>query len=174
MVREMVDMRADVARAEPVSPVLQYLRGLRDQLRRDTSGTVATYIPELARADPGAFGIAVVTTDGHLYEVGDSRHEFTLQSISKPFVFGLALEQHGREKVMERVGVEPSGNTFNAISVDATNRPFNPMVNAGAIVTTGLLDGVDRTRAPSVSSTASPDSRDDGSPSITRCSHRNA
>ena len=85
----------------------------------------------------------MVTTDGHLYEVGDSRREFTLQSISKPFVFGLALEQHGREKVMERVGVEPSGNAFNAISVDATNRPFNPMVNAGAIVTTGLIDGVD-------------------------------
>ena len=126
-----------------MSPVLQYLRNLHDQLRQDTRGTVATYIPELARADPGAFGIAVVTTDGHLYEVGDSRHEFTLQSISKPFVFGLALEQHGREKVMERVGVEPSGNAFNAISVDATNRPFNPMVNAGAIVTTGLLDGVD-------------------------------
>ena len=80
----------------------------------------------------------MVTTDGHLYEVGDSRREFTLQSISKPFVFGLALEQHGREKVMERVGVEPSGNAFNAIAVDATNRPFNPMVNAGAIVTTGL------------------------------------
>ena len=143
VVREMVDLRADVARAEPVSPVLQYLRSLRDELRRDTRGTVATYIPELARADPGAFGISVVTTDGHLYEVGDSRREFTLQSISKPFVFGLALEQHGREKVMERVGVEPSGNAFNAISVDATNRPFNPMVNAGAIVTTGLLDGVD-------------------------------
>jgi glutaminase len=75
--------------------------------------------------------------------VGDSRQEFTIQSISKRFVFGLAFARHGRERVMERVGVEPSGNAFNAISVDATNRPFNPMVNAGAIVTPALLDGVD-------------------------------
>ena len=140
---EMLDMHADVAWSEPASPVLRYLRDLRDELGLNTSGNVASYIPELGGADPDAFGIAVVTTDGHLYEVGDSRLEFTLQSISKPFVFGLALEQHGREKVMERVGVEPSGNAFNAISVDAANRPFNPMVNAGAIVTTGLLDGID-------------------------------
>lgn len=141
--REMPDMHTDVARSEPASPVLRYLRELHDELGLDTQGDVATYIPELGRADPSAFGIAIVTADGHLFEVGDSRLEFTIQSISKPFVFGLALGQHGREKVMERVGVEPSGNAFNAISVDAANRPFNPMVNAGAIVTTGLLDGVD-------------------------------
>ena len=73
VVREMVDLRADVARAEPVSPVLQYLRSLRDELRRDTRGTVATYIPELGLADPGSFGICVVTSDGHVYEVGDCR-----------------------------------------------------------------------------------------------------
>jgi glutaminase len=143
VVSEMLDLRAVKARPEPVSPVQQYLRNLREELGRQTRGHVASYIPELGRADPNAFGIAVVTTDGHLYEVGDSRQEFTLQSISKPFVFGLALERHGREKVLERVGVEPSGDAFNAISVDATNRPFNPMVNAGAIVTTGLLDGRD-------------------------------
>ena len=148
MVREMLDMRADDARPEPASPVLRYLRDLRDELGRHTERRRSRPTsPSSAAPIPNAFGIAVVTTDGHLYEVGDSRHEFTLQSISKPFVFGLALEQHGREKVMERVGVEPSGNAFNAISVDATNRPFNPMVNAGAIVTTGLLDGVDEARA---------------------------
>jgi glutaminase len=125
------------------SPVLRYLRDLRDELGEVRHGEVASYIPELASAAPESFGIAIVTTDGHLFEVGDSREEFTIHSISKPFVFGMALEQHGRELVMQRVGVEPSGNAFNAIAVDATNRPFNPMVNAGAIVTTGLIEASD-------------------------------
>ena len=127
------------SRAEVMSPVLDKLQDLLDELRSHDAGTVATYIPELGRADPNWFGISIVTSDGHVFEVGDSRQEFTIQSISKPFVFGMALEERGREAVMGHVGVEPSGNAFNAVVVDDTNRPFNPMVNAGAIVTTGLI-----------------------------------
>ena len=122
------------------SPVLDYLGRLLDEFRELDEGAVATYIPELGRADPDWFGICVVTADGHVYEVGDTALEFTIQSISKPFVFGMALEDQGRDAVLERVGVEPSGNPFNAILVDDRNRPFNPMVNAGAIVATGLID----------------------------------
>jgi glutaminase len=122
------------------SPVDRYLHELVDELSAEPGGDVATYIPELGRADPDAFGIAVVTTDGHCFEAGDSRLDFTIQSISKPFVFGLALERHGREAVLSRVGVEPSGNAFNSLAVDATSRPFNPMVNGGALVTTGLVE----------------------------------
>jgi glutaminase len=122
------------------SPFHSYLEGLLEELRSDESGEVATYIPELGRADPGWFSICVCTADGHLYEVGDARLPFTIQSISKPFVYGLALNQHGLDTVLSRVGVEPSGNTFNAIVVDGTNRPFNPMVNAGAIVSTAMID----------------------------------
>jgi glutaminase len=132
-----------VAGTNSTSPVARYLHELLDELRTLDGGEVASYIPELGSADPDLFGITVVATDGHVFEAGDSRHEFTIQSISKPFVFGLALQQHGRERVLEHVGVEPSGNPFNAIAIDAANRPFNPMVNAGAIVTTGLIDGGD-------------------------------
>ena len=130
-------------RAVTRSPVLEYLNRLLDEYRELDEGEVATYIPELGRADPGWFGICVVTADGHVYEVGDTDLEFTIQSISKPFVFGMALEDQGRDAVLQRVGVEPSGNPFNAIVVDDRNRPFNPMVNAGAIVATGLIDAGD-------------------------------
>ena len=125
------------------SPVLDYLRRLLDEYRELEEGEVATYIPELGRADPNWFGISVVTADGHVYEVGDTDLDFTIQSISKPFVFGMALEDQGRDAVLQHVGVEPSGNAFNSIVVDDRNRPFNPMVNAGAIVATGLIDARD-------------------------------
>jgi glutaminase len=125
------------------SPVLEYLGRLLDEYRQLDEGDVATYIPELGRADPNWFGISEVTADGHVYEVGDTDLDFTIQSISKPFVFGMALEDQGRDAVLERVGVEPSGNPFNAIMVDDRNRPFNPMVNAGAIVATGLIGARD-------------------------------
>jgi glutaminase len=125
------------------SPFQRYLEGILEELRGEDGGEVATYIPELGRADPSWFSICVCTADGHLYEVGDAELPFTIQSISKPFVYGLALDRHGLDTVLSRVGVEPSGNTFNAIVVDGTNRPFNPMVNAGAIVSTAMIDTED-------------------------------
>jgi len=122
------------------SPLQSYLAALLDEFRDADAGEVATYIPELGRANADWFSICICTTDGHVYEVGDSDAEFTIQSISKPFVYGAALEDVGRDEVLARVGVEPSGNPFNAILVDETSRPFNPMVNAGAIVTTALVE----------------------------------
>jgi glutaminase len=126
------------------SPLQSYLTDLLDGFRGADAGEVASYIPELGRADPDWFAICLCTTDGHVYEVGDSHVAFTIQSISKPFVYGAALEDRGRKEVLTRVGVEPSGNPFNAILVDETNRPFNPMVNAGAIVTTAMIDSEQR------------------------------
>jgi len=142
--RKVSDGRADSrdAAAAGASPILAVLRELHDRYRDDDSGTVASYIPELAKADPALFGIALATADGYVYETGDSRHEFTIQSVSKPFVYGLALAEHGRAFVLSKVGVEPSGEAFNSIVFDARgNRPFNPMVNAGAIATTALIGG---------------------------------
>src|SRR5262249_48942972 len=105
-----------------------------------TQGEVATYIPELGKANPEDFGISLATTSGNLFETGDCDRVFTIQSISKPLTFGMALEAFGHEKVARHVGVEPSGDAFNAIELQSgTNRPFNPMVNSGAITTTALL-----------------------------------
>jgi glutaminase len=108
-----------------------------------SDGTLADYIPELAAVNPDRFGIAVATEGGRLYEVGDTDQPFTIQSVSKAFVYCLALELVGRDAVLERVGVEPSGDAFNAIFFDPrTNRPFNPMVNAGAITVAGIVRDV--------------------------------
>ncbi|NTU83380.1 MAG: glutaminase A [Chloroflexales bacterium] len=128
------------------SPFQAALEDLHDELRAVDEGRVASYIPELARANPGWFGICVATVDGRVFAVGDAEQPFTIQSVSKPFMYGLALEDIGREGMLERVGVEPTGDAFNAIVLDeATNRPYNPMVNAGAIAVAGHIQGADPT-----------------------------
>ena len=106
------------------------LETIYQKYRSLEEGKVADYIPELARSDPSWFGIVVVTTNGEVFECGDAMQSFTIQSISKPFVYGLALEDHGRDSVLSKVGVEPSGEAFNSIILDqGSNRPFNPMIN---------------------------------------------
>jgi Glutaminase len=102
-----------------VSPIGEYLGALLERFASLADGAVATYIPELARSDPGLFGICVVTFDGAVYEVGDTRVPFTIQSMSKPLTYGLVLEVLGQERVHRCVGVEPSGDPFNEISLDS-------------------------------------------------------
>jgi glutaminase len=124
------------------SPILEDLFRLHRELAEVREGTVATYIPELARADPNWFGICIVTASGNVYEAGDARQPFTIQSISKPFVYGIALEDNTRADVLVKVGIEPTGDAFNAISLEPeTGRPRNPMINAGAIATAGMIAG---------------------------------
>lgn len=124
------------------SPVQTYLEELHSRLAGMHGGELASYIPELTRADPDWFGICLVTMDGVAYSVGDSDQLFTIQSISKPFVYATALSDHGPEFVGSRVGVEPSGDAFNSISLDPqTGAPLNPMINAGAIATASLVAG---------------------------------
>lgn len=97
---------------------------------------------EQTSATHDQFAIALATVDGELKSVGDDAFAFALQSVSKVFAYGLALEDRGREHVLEHVGVEPSGDAFNSIVFDERHsRPYNPMVNAGALVTTGLVRG---------------------------------
>lgn len=124
------------------SPLQAFLNELQTKYKPLKDGAVANYIPELAKVDPEAFGICVVTVDGQVFEAGDTSKLFTIQSASKPFVHGLTLEDCGRDFVLSRVGVEPTGDAFNAIILDEqSGRPYNPMVNAGAIATAGLVKG---------------------------------
>lgn len=123
-------------------PIAQYLAGLHERIAPIWEGAVATYIPKLAEADPSLFGIAIATTDGRVYGAGDIDSAFTIQSVSKPFLYGLALEAHGRAEVLRHVGVEPTGAAFNAAVFDEdNNRPYNPMVNAGAIAVSAMVQG---------------------------------
>jgi glutaminase len=120
-------------------PLLRFLDACHADFSMESGGAVANYIPELGKADPDHFGIGLATLDGHVYEVGDSRIPFTIQSMSKPFVFALALDTLGAARVEGAIGVEPSGDPFNSIRLNADNHPFNPMVNAGAIACSGLI-----------------------------------
>jgi glutaminase len=124
-------------------PITGALASLLVQCAADAGGgTLADYIPELAHADPDAFGIVLESHEGDAYAAGDAAVSFTIQSISKPFVYALAVEELGLDAVYAQVGAEPSGEPFNAISLEpGTGRPANPMINAGAILTTGLVSG---------------------------------
>jgi glutaminase len=125
------------------SPLSRFLQQCHAEFIAETSGTLANYIPELTRANPAHFGIALATLDGHVYEVGDSAVPFTIQSVSKAFVFALALEMLGAERVEATVSVEPSGEAFNSVRLNAENKPFNPMVNSGAIACSALIHEAD-------------------------------
>jgi glutaminase len=127
-----------------VDPITAALEDALNEVRPLEGGSPASYIPELAVADPELLALAVVGPRGRVRAVGDVDAPFTIQSMSKPFVLALALQEQGRAAVLEKVGVEPSGEPFNAISLEeGTGRPANPMVNAGAIATTGLVPGSD-------------------------------
>jgi glutaminase len=103
------------------------------------SGTVADYIPQLKRVDPDQMAIAVCTVDGQRFSVGDAATAFCLQSVSKTVSYCLALDEHGTEAVHKHVGREPSGQSFNELALNPNGLPHNPMVNAGAIMTTSLI-----------------------------------
>ena len=112
--------------------------------RDDTSGAPADYIPELAAVAPDSFGLCLATADGLIYQVGDTDVGFTIQSISKPFTYALALADRGLDGVAAHIDVEPSGEPFNEIALEPdTQRPSNPMINSGAITAASLINGRD-------------------------------
>lgn len=106
-------------------------------------GAVADYIPALARANPDDFAIAVTGVRGRVFAIGDADREFSIQSVSKPFVFALVLQAVGIESARLHLGVNSTGLPFNSVMAVELNsdRTMNPMVNAGAIATTSLVPG---------------------------------
>lgn len=115
-----------------------------DRCLGNRGGALADYIPELAAVDPDTFSLCISTVDGHVYEAGACDVGFTIQSISKPLTYGLALSDRGVAAVAAKIDVEPSGEPFNEISLDpVTERPRNPMINAGAITAASLISGAD-------------------------------
>jgi glutaminase len=108
-------------------------------------GCLADYIPALAAAPPRSFGISVAATDGATFDAGDWAVPFSIQSISKPFLFALVCEAIGEQLARDALGVNSTGLPFNSmLAVERTMEGLsNPMVNAGAIATTSLVPGED-------------------------------
>ena len=102
---------------------------------------VSTYIPQLAGANPAHLGVSLIGSDGICYSAGDCAQYFSIQSISKVISLIYALKVLGRDRVFEKVGMEPSGDPFNCfIKLETVGeRPFNPFINAGAITVISLL-----------------------------------
>ncbi|GAA1171748.1 glutaminase [Nesterenkonia xinjiangensis] len=133
------------------SPILDYLDTLISETDHISSGEPADYIPELAAADPDKVAVALCTVNGTVYASGDADHQFSIQSMSKPFAYALAIEDQGLERVRDLIGVEPSGEAFNELSLDPeTGKPRNPMINAGAIATHALIASEGQSRVERV------------------------
>ncbi|CAN8067441.1 unnamed protein product [Agarophyton chilense] len=116
-----------------------HLDSLKSIIEPIEAGKNADYIPILKDVDPNKFGVAFCSVDGQFYESGDTREMFSVQSTCKPIMFALALEKLGQRKILEWCGVEPSGRPFNDLTLMSDERPFNPMINSGALMIAGLL-----------------------------------
>ncbi|MBX3355664.1 MAG: glutaminase A [Phycisphaeraceae bacterium] len=114
-----------------------------ERFRQVDEGTVADYIPALAKVRRDLFGICVVGVNGGVHHAGDAEHEFSIQSVSKPFVFALICQAIGLEDARAKLGVNATGLPFNSVMAVELNsaRTMNPMVNAGAIASTSLAPG---------------------------------
>ena len=109
-------------------------------------GNLADYIPGLEDADKNHLGLCIMKEDGSIQRAGDCDVKFTIQSVSKPITLMLAILDNGVDHVFSKVGMEPTGDAFNSIKkleTSETRKPFNPMINAGAIATTALVKGRD-------------------------------
>ena len=147
LVTSILNGPALAQKSSPVAPkrerVEAVVREAYEKFRSDTTGKNADYIPYLAQVDSKMFGIAVVSTDNQVFELGDVKYSFSIQSISKVYTLALAMDELGYDKVFQRIGSEPTGRAFNSVNavVDMPTHTGNPLVNAGAIATTSLISG---------------------------------
>lgn len=123
----------------------QLLNKLVEKYRPSTVlGRVANYIPELSKTEPSSLGIVVADVNNKVWGSGDTTMRFTLQSTSKPFALALALMDNGADVVFDKIGMEPTGDSFNSLmklETFTSLKPVNPLVNAGAIAATSLIKG---------------------------------
>lgn len=138
-----VEQRVSTGVLPPAPQIDDVLAAAFARAETHAEGAIADYIPILAKADPEAFGLCIADVDGVVHELGDTRIRFSIQSISKAFVYALVCEEIGHERVLEVVGVNNTGLAFNSVVAIELNdgHPMNPMVNAGALATTALMPG---------------------------------
>lgn len=123
--------------------VTAYLEDLLERVRDDDDGEPHE-LPVHAEADLERMAVALVDLDGEVWQAGDADHRYPIQSMSKAIVYGMAIDSVGLEEVLKHIDVEPSGDAFNRISLDdGSNRPANPMINAGALTAHALVAGDD-------------------------------
>jgi glutaminase len=134
------DAYVSTGRLPPAESVQAWIDEAHERYRTNADGAVSAVYPALAQASPKHFGICVVGTSGRAFTAGDADREFTMMSVSKPFVFALVCEQLGPDDVRDRVGVNGTGLPFNSIAAveRSADGRTNPMVNSGAIATTSL------------------------------------
>src|SRR5512135_2269992 len=127
----------------PAEEVIALVNEAYERYKSLDEGQVADYIPALARTPRELFGVCIVGTAGGVFATGDATHEFSIQSVSKPFVFALVCQAVGSEEARRKIGVNATGLPFNSVMAVELNpeRTMNPMVNAGALATTSLVPG---------------------------------
>jgi|TARA_B110000091_G_scaffold200483_1_gene231272 glutaminase len=123
----------------PLLMIEKILNTIYRDVRKTNKGNVAKYIPELANIDASKFGISVCLTSGEQFSVGNAHEHFSLQSCSKPLSYCIAYDEHGKDYVHKHVGYEPSGMSFNAHILNKKGLPHNPLINAGAIMISSLI-----------------------------------
>ena len=130
-------------RLPPTDLVKSLVAEAHTRFKANTDGVNSNVYPALERVDPDLFGICVVGTSGNIYEIGDAQYEFSIMSVSKPFVFALVCQAVGADEAREKLGVNATGRAFNSVAaVEAGDHGrTNPMVNSGAIATTSLVPG---------------------------------
>ena len=125
-----------------------YLRELIERFRPLRNGEVSGPTEALEDGEAERFGVAMATVDGQVFSAGDDSKEFAIQSISKPFLYGLALDRLSRREVHRKVSVEPTTEAFNSLTeLEEDHLPYNPMINSGAIAISAMLHHSDRQRA---------------------------
>lgn len=111
-----------------------------ETVKKDNKGKVADYIPQLARVNPDYFACSICTIDGQRFSYGDAQMPFCLQSTCKPVNYSIAIENLGETVVHKHVGREPSGRSFNELSLNNAGLPHNPLINSGAIMCVSLIE----------------------------------